>query len=338
MNPKNDFKAFSISNNANVVSQEAYEESPNLKTGFPPENITTHLLNKVLRQSSTISSVVTNFIMTQSGNDVLDDGNIANLTTLLNRALEQKIAAAVPIASLTQQGVIQLTDKTGNSNTLAATQKLVADVNDNANNRLAKNQNGADIPDKNAFVKNLGLIETIINTQYPVGIVIWFAQNKNPNVLFPGTTWEYIGENKTVRLASADGSDLLSTGGSDSISLTVAQMPAHNHTFSGTTSTFDYGTKTTNTTGAHHHDSAWGEAWGGRYGYYDNSRNNIGSANVPDNDNYKYNTSTDGAHSHTLSIGSHNHTISGNTGDTGANAAITITNSYIKLMGWHRKA
>ncbi|MCC8383611.1 hypothetical protein GPY51_06280 [Photorhabdus laumondii subsp. laumondii] len=337
MNPQNDFKAFSIGNNANVVSQEAYEESRSLKTGFPPADITIHLLNKVLRQSSTISSVIANFIATQSGNDILDDGDIAKLIAQLNSALEQKITTTVPNASLTQQGIIQLTDKTGNSNTLAATQKLVSDINDNANNRLAKDQNGADIPDKNAFVKNLGLIETIINIQYPVGIVIWFAQNKNPNVLFPGTTWEYIGENKTVRLASTDGSDLLSTGGSDSISLTAAQMPAHNHTFSGTTSTFDYGTKATNIAGDHYHDSSWGEHSGGRYGHYDNSGNNQGSSST-DWDNAKFNTSTNGAHSHTVSIGAHNHTISGNTGDSGGNAAISITNSYIKLMGWYRKA
>ncbi|MQL47466.1 phage tail protein [Photorhabdus khanii] len=161
MSQKNDFKAFSISNNANVVSQERYEESKDLLTGFPPENITTHLLNKVLRQSSTITSVVANFIATYSGNDVLDDGDIAKLIVQLNRALEQKIAIEVPSASLTQKGVTQLTDKIGNSHTLAVTQKLVSDVNDNANNRLAKNQNGADIPDKNAFVKNLGLSETV---------------------------------------------------------------------------------------------------------------------------------------------------------------------------------
>ncbi len=39
MSQKNDFKAFSISDNANIVSQEKYEESQNLKTGFPPENV-----------------------------------------------------------------------------------------------------------------------------------------------------------------------------------------------------------------------------------------------------------------------------------------------------------
>ncbi|MCW7548504.1 phage tail protein [Photorhabdus sp. APURE] len=161
MNHKNDFKAFSIKNNANVVSQERYEESRSLKTGFPPDNITVHLLNKVLRQSSTITSVLANFIATYSGNDVLDNGDIVKLTAQLNGALEQKIATEVPNASLTQKGVTQLTDKTGNSNTLAVTQKLVSDVNDNANSKLSKNQNGADIPDKNAFVKNLNLLKTV---------------------------------------------------------------------------------------------------------------------------------------------------------------------------------
>ncbi len=64
MNPKNDFKAFSIGNNANVVSQERYAENQSLHTGFPPKNIANHVLNKVLRQSSTIASVVADFSST----------------------------------------------------------------------------------------------------------------------------------------------------------------------------------------------------------------------------------------------------------------------------------
>ncbi|WP_235592734.1 phage tail protein [Photorhabdus laumondii] len=65
----------------------------------------THVLNKVLRQSSTISSVVANFIATQSGEDVLDDGDIAKLTVRFNRALdkalEQKISgiSSIPVGS-----------------------------------------------------------------------------------------------------------------------------------------------------------------------------------------------------------------------------------------------
>ncbi|ERT10883.1 tail fiber protein [Photorhabdus temperata] len=169
MSQKNDFKAFSISNNANVVSQRLYEESKDLLTGFPPNDVPTHLLNKALRQSSTISSVLADFIAEQSGEDVLDDGNVAKLTAQLNRALEQKTTTKVPDASLTQKGVVQLTDVVGNSNTLTATQKLVSDVNDNANNRLVKTQNGADIPNKSEFIKNLGLGE---GSTLPVGVPV----------------------------------------------------------------------------------------------------------------------------------------------------------------------
>ncbi|NHB86466.1 gp53-like domain-containing protein [Photorhabdus tasmaniensis] len=123
MSPKNDFKAFSTGNNANVVSQERYEDSLSLYNGFPPEGIIIHVLNKALRQSSTISSVVANFIATQSGDDVLDDGDIAKLTAQLNRALEQKFITKI------------------------------------SNYALEKAQNGADIPDKNVFLKNIGLKE-----------------------------------------------------------------------------------------------------------------------------------------------------------------------------------
>ncbi|MBS9423043.1 tail fiber protein [Photorhabdus caribbeanensis] len=128
MSQKNDFKAFSISNNANVVSQEKYEKNQSLQVGFPPDNISTHVLNKALRQSSTIASVVANFIATQSGDDVLDDGDMAKLTSQLNRALKQKVTAEIPNASLTQKGVVQLTNEIGNNDTLAVTQKLVQEI------------------------------------------------------------------------------------------------------------------------------------------------------------------------------------------------------------------
>ncbi|CCO90057.1 phage baseplate protein [Erwinia amylovora] len=85
-----------------------------------------------------------------------------------------------------------------------------------------------------------------VDLLYPVGIVTWFAQNKDPNKLFPGTTWKNIGENRTIRLASANGSDVMKTGGSDSVTLAVNNLPAHGHTFSANTSDFDHGSKQTN--------------------------------------------------------------------------------------------
>ncbi|RAX14194.1 phage tail protein [Photorhabdus bodei] len=85
MSTKNDFKAFAVSNNANVVSQQGYESDPSLQTGFTSYTVPTHVLNKVLRQTSIMASVVANFIEEQSGEDVLDDGDIAKLTAQLSK-------------------------------------------------------------------------------------------------------------------------------------------------------------------------------------------------------------------------------------------------------------
>ncbi|NHB93810.1 phage tail protein [Photorhabdus cinerea] len=127
MNQKNDFKAFSFGKNANALSQVNYEINENLQDGIPQGDIIPHihLLNKVLRQSSTISSVVADFIATQSSEDVLDDGDRDKLTVQLNKALEKVTTAKIPNASLTQKGIVQLTNEISNNDTLAVTPKLV---------------------------------------------------------------------------------------------------------------------------------------------------------------------------------------------------------------------
>lgn len=164
-----------------------------------------------------------------------------------------------------------------------------------------------------------------IDTIYPVGVVIWFAQNKNPNSLFPGTKWSYIGENKTIRLANSSGNNVLSSGGSDSITLTTAHLPAHSHSFSGSTSSFDYGTKTTNTTGAHTHNYN-NVKRSGTAGPYQDQKSSISYSA----------TSSAGNHNHTVYVGAHTHTISGTTGNTGSGSSVSVVNAYIMLMGWYR--
>ena len=63
-----------------------------------------------------------------------------------------------PDATLTEKGFTQLSSATNStSESLAATPKAVKAANDNANSRLAKNQNGADIQDKSAFLDNIGV-------------------------------------------------------------------------------------------------------------------------------------------------------------------------------------
>ncbi|HHG0640772.1 tail fiber protein [Escherichia coli] len=63
----------------------------------------------------------------------------------------------VPAASLTVKGTVQLSSATNStSETLAATPKAVKSAYDNAEKRLQKDQNGADIPDKRLFLRNIG--------------------------------------------------------------------------------------------------------------------------------------------------------------------------------------
>jgi len=227
-----------------------------------------------------------------------------------------------PDASLTAKGLIQLSSATNSSSeTLAATPKAVKAAYDLANRNY-------------------------LNELYPIGIVLWFAQNKNPNTLFPGTTWSYIGENKTIRLGSQNGSDVMTSGGADTITLAAANIPAHSHTFSATTSAFDYGTKisnsfdygnktaaatdlgsktssvfdygtrTSNSTGAHSHNlmsDTSGDNGGAPFSLRLAGVGVTGAKRarglLANNGSNEPLIQSSGAHAHTVGIGAHSHTI-----------------------------
>ena len=206
---------------------------------------------------------------------------------------------------------------------------------------------------------------TDLNKIYPVGIVTWFNSNVNPNTALPGLTWTYLnnGVGRTIRIAAANGSDVATTGGSDSVTLSVGNLPSHTHSFSATTSSFDYGTKTSSTTGDHNHNRGTMEITGS-FGYFRSDASSFYTASgafhlgsqegsrgytgnnftngIPVNFNASRNwsgvTNTTGNHSHTVGIGAHSHTVSGNTGGTGSGSAFSVTNQFYKLMAWVRTA
>ncbi|AWD91363.1 tail fiber protein [Enterobacteria phage vB_EcoM_IME338] len=201
---------------------------------------------------------------------------------------------------------------------------------------------------------------TDLNKIYPVGIVTWFNSNVNPNTALPGLTWTYLnnGVGRTIRIAAANGSDVATTGGSDSVTLDVGNLPSHTHSFSATTSSFDYGTKGTNTTGGHTHSGSGStstngghthyiEAWNGtgvggnRTSSYAVSYRSGGHETYASGDHshtFSFGTSGAGDHSHSVAIGAHTHTVSGNTGSTGSGSAFSVTNQFYKLMAWVRTA
>lgn len=206
---------------------------------------------------------------------------------------------------------------------------------------------------------------TDLNKIYPVGIVTWFNSNVNPNTALPGLTWTYLnnGVGRTIRIAAANGSDVATTGGSDYVTLAVGNLPSHTHSFSATTSSFDYGTKTSSTTGNHNHNRGTMEITGS-FGYFRSDASSFYTASgafhlgsqagskgytgnnftngIPVNFNASRNwsgvTNTTGNHSHTVGIGAHSHTVSGNTGGTGSGSAFSVTNQFYKLMAWVRTA
>lgn len=200
---------------------------------------------------------------------------------------------------------------------------------------------------------------TDLNKIYPVGIVTWFNSNVDPNTALPGLTWTYLnnGVGRTIRIAAANGSDVATTGGSDSVTLSVGNLPSHTHSFSATTSSFDYGVKETVVNGAHSHAVSGST---NSAGYHAHRISQGDNANVPNGRVASSNsaqthvgwTEGDGAHTHSVSgatdlggghahaiaIGAHTHTVSGNTGGTGSGSAFSVTNQFYKLMAWVRTA
>lgn len=212
---------------------------------------------------------------------------------------------------------------------------------------------------------------TDLNKIYPVGIVTWFNSNVDPNTALPGLTWTYLnnGVGRTIRIAAANGSDVATTGGSDSVTLAVGNLPSHTHSFSATTSSFNYGTKNTNSTGGHTHSVSGTTSAAGnhahhlglllvnggdaQYGYttignnktrtldwLDRTDNKFPNTNTTGNHTHTWSgtTSDTGAHTHSVGIGAHTHTVSGNTGGTGSGSAFSVTNQFYKLMAWVRTA
>ncbi len=78
--------------------------------------------------------------------------------TAAKRAEDIASAVALEDASTTKKGIVQLSSATNStSETLAATPKAVKAAYDNAEKRLQKDQNGADIPDKDRFLSNINV-------------------------------------------------------------------------------------------------------------------------------------------------------------------------------------
>lgn len=87
--PTNDFKTVADGGGANVLSQSDYLAlATYLSNGWSSGIVPSNQLNKTLRQTSVMSYVLAQFILNQSGNDVLDNGTPATIIDNLVRAVQ----------------------------------------------------------------------------------------------------------------------------------------------------------------------------------------------------------------------------------------------------------
>ncbi|HHM1858461.1 TPA: phage tail protein [Klebsiella pneumoniae] len=164
----------------------------------------------------------------------------------------------------------------------------------------------------------------------PKGTVRFFSANVNPNTRWPWSKWVYTGENKSVRIASADGSDVGTTGGSDNVTLQQGNLPAVQINVTGETSEQGQQELTTSGNGRHRHragDGAPGDTW-------------QEASHGTDNQKYTGWNYTDYAedHQHDVTIPAHKHSTSGKTANLGDGKSFSVVEAHTLLMCWARVA
>lgn len=165
----------------------------------------------------------------------------------------------------------------------------------------------------------------------PVGTTRFFNQNINPNERWPWSQWVYTGENKTIRVAKADGSNVGNSGGSDTVTIQQANLPAVQVNVSGETSELPGQELITREAGRHKHKGgmlAPGDVWDDNY--------IVGS----DNDSRRTRNYTDEVadHSHIVDLPAHKHTTTGKTDNLGEGKSISVVEAHTLLMCWSRVA
>lgn len=163
----------------------------------------------------------------------------------------------------------------------------------------------------------------------PVGTTRFFNQNVNPNEKWPWSKWLYTGENKTIRVGKADGSDVGATGGSDTVTLQQANLPAVQIDVSGETSEQAEQKIRTSEDGEHNHGGVAGkdDPWeiGGDVRQLFNPKE-LGV------------TDMGGKHDHEVIVPSHKHSTSGKTANLGEGKSFSVVEAHTLLMCWSRVA
>ncbi|HBR1497560.1 TPA: phage tail protein [Klebsiella pneumoniae] len=163
----------------------------------------------------------------------------------------------------------------------------------------------------------------------PPGTVRFFAQNVDPNEKWPWSEWVYTGENKTIRVGKADGSDVGQSGGSDTVTLQQANLPAVKIDVSGETSEQEEQKLTTTRGGVHNHGGVAGKDDPWEIGGDVRQLFNPKELGVTDDA---------GEHDHEVTVPPHKHSTSGKTANLGEGKSFSVVEEHTLLMCWARVA
>ncbi|MEL0552374.1 phage tail protein [Raoultella lignicola] len=163
----------------------------------------------------------------------------------------------------------------------------------------------------------------------PVGTTRFFNQNVNPNEEWPWSQWVYTGENKTIRVAKADGSNVGATGGSDTVTLQQANLPAVQIDVSGETSEQAEQKIRTSENGEHNHGGVAGK---------DDPWEIGGDVRQLFNPKEWGVTDMGGKHDHEVIVPPHKHNTSGKTANLGEGKSFSVVEAHTLLMCWSRVA
>ena len=188
------------------------------------------------------------------------------------------------------------------------------------------------------FDLKTNLKKEILNEAYPINSVYISYSNTNPGTLFGGT-WENIGSGKVLRGISSG--EAGKTGGSSTVTLSTANLPAHTHTYDKVNANTGSHTLTIAEMPNHNHTglfvgnsatafSFWVQP--GTIPFFDlSSLYNASGYSVANSISTAY-TGEGQGHTHPIS------TTSTNTGSAGSTnpTAISVQDPYITVYMWRR--
>lgn len=176
---------------------------------------------------------------------------------------------------------------------------------------------------------NVNIKPNVLEMVYPVGSIYMSVTNKSP-ATFLGGTWQALNEGR-VLIGASSTYTAGKTGGEFTHKITVAELPAHNHSASTGSAGAHTHTASTNSTGAHTHNYVQSPVSNQIFGAGGFQNKAVESKTAA--------TSSAGAHSHTVSVasnGAHTHSVS--IGNTGSGNAMNNMQPYLAVYMWKRTA